>query len=159
EARGLARRNEAGDYGRAVRSVLAGRLEKEVIDRDTLGAKYFASVDQPSAFDRARLRARTQRDDRVVGFRAGAAADEALGRDCAQLLLDVRRFELAIQIDQQADGVEVHIDRERRRTASLRKAFLRLDALEQRRAEPAQRLGNDQARVPALFEPFVVFER
>src|SRR5579864_7024399 len=103
EARGLARRNEAGDYGRAVRSVLAGRLEKEVIDCDALGAEYFASIDQPSAFDRTRLGARPQRDDRVVGFRAGAAADKALGRDCAQLLLDVWRFEFAIQIDQQPD--------------------------------------------------------
>src|ERR1700731_630637 len=101
EARGVARRNEAGDDSRSVPSVLAGRLEKEVVDCDALGAKYFASVDQPSAFNRTRLRARPQRDDRVVGFRAGAAADEALGRDCAQLLLDVRRFELAIQIDQQ----------------------------------------------------------
>src|SRR5260370_40770458 len=128
EARGLARRNEAGDYGRAVRSVLAGRLEKEIIDCNALGAEYFAPVDQPSAFDRTRLGARAQRDDRIVGFRAGTAADETLGRDCAQLLLDVRRFELAIQIDQQPDGVEVHVDRERRRTASLRQTFLRLDS-------------------------------
>jgi hypothetical protein len=130
EARCVARRNEARDYCGPVRSFHARRLEKEVIDCHTLHAKYLAAVDQPSAIGSARLRARTQRNDRVVGLRAGPAAYEAFGRYSAQLLVDIRCFELAVQIDQQPDGVEVLVDRQCRRTASLRQTFLRLDSLE-----------------------------
>ena len=142
-----------------VRSFLAGRLEKEVIDCHTLSAEYLAAVDQPSAIDPARLRARTQRNDRVVGLRSGSAAYESLGRYSAQLMLDIRCFELAVQIDQQPDCVEVHVDRQRRRATSLRQTFLRLDTLEHRGAQPAEALGYDQPRVPALLQPFIVLKR
>ena len=74
-------------------------------------------------------------------------------------MLNIWCFELAIQIDQQPDGVEVHIDRKRRRAASLRQTFLRLDSLEHRGAQSAEAFGNDQPRVAALLQPFVVFER
>lgn len=119
EARRVARRNEARDYGRPVRSFIAGRLEKEVIDCDTLGAEYLAAVDQPSpSTRRACVRGRSAMIA-LSGSEPDPPAYEAFGRYSAQLLFDIRCFELAVQIDQQPDGVEVHVDRERRRTASL----------------------------------------
>ena len=142
-----------------MRSLVAGGLGKEQIHRNALGAENLAAIDNPSAVNRTRYRARTQGDNRVVGLRAGAAANEPLGRDSAQLLLDVRRPEFAVKVDQQADGVEVHVDRERGRAASLRQPLLRLDPLEHCGAQSAEALRNGQPRVAAAFEAFVVFER
>src|SRR5580698_9178405 len=71
----------------------------------------------------------------------------------------VRRLELALDIDQEAQDIEVHVDGERGRPATLAKPFLRFDPFEHGGAEPAKLGWDSQVGVAALAQPRIILMR